>query len=207
MANDKRPVDKPDKWGGYDLFTSMQMLRKRRRKVNQAKRAAEEITYLNIVAMMDMMTIILVFLLKSVSFSTASVSGTDALSLPWSTTQTTPIEAVKIFITKHEVVVEDKRVASITDGVVDEKALQPDNTYLIPLLRDAVGREATRQLRLEKYGDRFKFQGNLTVLADKDTPYHIIMQVLYSAGQATAGRGENEISFDKFRLMVMKSET
>jgi biopolymer transport protein ExbD len=194
-----------------DFFAALQMVRKRRRKVNQAKRAAEEITYLNIVAMMDMMTIILVFLLKSVSFSSFSVSGSDALSLPYSSTQNTPIEAVKIFITKQEVVVEGTRVAELANGVIPDKYLDVNaerpTGYLIPNLKEVVTKEANRQLRLEKLGERFKFQGNLTILADKDTPYHVIMQVLYSAGQAAGGTEEQKISFDKFRLMVMRTAT
>jgi biopolymer transport protein ExbD len=203
---DDRDAARLEAKGGSTFFSALQMVRKRRRKVNKAKRLAEEITYLNIVAMMDMMTIILVFLLKSVSFSTISVSGTDTLSLPYSTTQQSPIEAVKIFVTKAEIVVEDKRVAAVVNGQVDPQYVADDNRYLIPNLKEAVTREVNRQLRLEKLGDRFKFQGNLTILADKDTPYHIIMQVLYTAGQAAGGVGQ-DVSFDKFRLMVMRSAT
>jgi biopolymer transport protein ExbD len=194
---------------GPTFIQALQMLRRRRRRVGKAKREAEEVNYLNIVAMMDMMTIILVFLLKSVSFSTISISNTDQLALPYSTTQINPLETVKIFVTKSEIVVEDKRVAEVQNGSVPDKFLDARNKYLITNLEAAVGREVTRQVRLEKFGDKFKFQGNLTILADKDTPYHVIIQVLYSAGQATGdqtGIGR-PISFEKFRLMVMRSAT
>ncbi len=203
MAND-RDSGRPDETDAPDFIAALQMVRKRRRKVNKAKRAAEEITYLNIVAMMDVMTIILVFLLKSVSFSTTTITGTDTLALPYSTTQVAPLETVKIYVTKSGIVVEDKLVAKLAGGVVEKSMIDERNDYLIPALKEAVAKEVNRQLRLEKLGDRFKFQGNLSVLADKDTPYHVIMQVLYSAGQAGGGAGQ-EISFDKFRLMVMRS--
>jgi len=189
-----------------DLFSALQMMRKRRRKVNKAKRAAEEITYLNIVAMMDMMTIILIFMLKSVSISSVAISGTEALALPYSTTQQTPIEAVKIFITKAEIVVEDKKVATVKDGVVEQQYISEKNKYLIPNLQEMVKREVERQIHLTKISSKFRFQGDLTILADKDTPYFMIMQVMYTSGRATGTVEQTEIGFDKYRLMVMRSE-
>jgi len=202
------PVTTPEE--GPTFIQALQMVRRRRHKVGRAKREAEEVNYLNIVAMMDMMTIILVFLLKSVSFSTVSIAGTDQLALPYSTIQVNPLETVKIFVTKSEIVVEDKKVADVVNGTIPEKFLDKPGGYLVTNLERAVGREVTRQLRLQQFGDRFRFQGNLTILADKDTPYHIIMQVLYSAGRATGEQTAGQpatISFDKFRLMVMRSAT
>lgn len=211
MADARPPVQQRSNDEGPTFIQALQLVRRRRRKLNKAKREAEDVSYLNIVAMMDMMTIILVFLLKSVSFSTVSISGTDQLSLPWSTTQINPLETVKIFVTKSEIVVEDKKVAEVQSGSVPDKYLDGANKYLISNLEAAVSKEVSRQLKLAKFGEKFKFQGNLTVLADKDTPYHIIMQVLYSAGRATGQQttsgGVVPISFDKFRLMVMRSTT
>ena len=193
---------------GPDIFTALKMVRTRRHKVAKAKRRAEEITYLNIVAMMDMMTIILVFMLKSVSFSTTLVSGTEALALPYSTTQLQPIEAVKVFVTKDEIVVEDKKVAAIHNGRIDDEYMS--SQYIIPNLKQRLGEEVKRQMNLQRLRPGLKFEGNLTVLADKDTPYQIIMQVLYSAGQASIP-DENDpsksVGLTKFRLTVMRSDT
>lgn len=190
-----------------DFFQAIRMVRARRRKVNKARRVASEITYLNIVAMMDMMTIILVFLLKSVSFSTGHVSGTDTLTLPYSTTDIQPLEAVKVIVSKNEIVVEDKKVAMITNSAVDPEYISERNGYLIPGLKTALDAQAKRQISLQNLRPDLKFQGNLTLLADKETPYHIIMQVLYSAGQASTGEAGNAVGFTKFRLTVLRSAT
>ena len=196
------PQATPPKTGGYgpDYFTALMKSHGRRKKFNKAKRAAEEITYLNIVAMMDMMTIILVFLLKSVSFSTTSISGTQSMTLPFSSTTITPVEATKVFITKEEITVEDKKVAVIKNGVVDPKFVAEGRPYLVPSLQAALDKEAEKQ---SKYSQ--KFQGNLMILADEETPFQIIMQVLYSAGQAKYGPPGQELTFSKYRLMVQRA--
>jgi biopolymer transport protein ExbD len=188
-----------------DMFTAIRMVRRRRNKLNKAKRAADEVTYLNIVAMMDMMTIILVFLLKSVSFSTVQVSVSDALSLPYSTTQLPPMEAVKIFVSKTDIVVEDRKVADLAAGVVNPDFVDSKNRYLIPNMKKVLDEEAVRQSNLQKLRPGIKFQGNVTVFAHKDTPYHTILQVLYTAGQVNIGEGDNAIGFSKFRLTVMRA--
>src|SRR5215467_6340641 len=63
--------------------------RELRRAINR-KRKEAEIDFLNITAMLDMMTIILVFLLKSMSQSTASLPQSSDLQLPHSVLTTEP---------------------------------------------------------------------------------------------------------------------
>ena len=67
------------------LAVKREIARKTRRR--RTEHTAEE---LNIVAMMDMMTIILVFLLKSLSSSAANVPQSDDLRLPHSSVTTSP---------------------------------------------------------------------------------------------------------------------
>ena len=203
MADDRTIKYSPDE--GPDIITALRLIKRKRRKVNKAKQAADEITYLNIVAMMDMMTIILVFLLKSVSFSAVAISGTEALTLPYSSTQEQVMEAVKVFVTKNEIVVEDKKAAEMQNGIVNPKYVSENNKYMLPNLKMLLDREAERQIKLEKLNPKLKFQGNLLILADKDTPYHTIMQVLYTSGQAKGGTPENEVAFGKFRFTVLRT--
>jgi len=186
------------------LFSAIVAMRHRRHRVAKAKRAAEDIHYLNIVAMMDMMTIILVFLLKSVSFSTMSVAHTQTLNLPYSTTQMEPIEAVKVFITKDKIIVEDKKVASIEYGAVVPGDLDKKNNYLIPNLQKALDKKAAQLATMQAHNPHLKIQNNLTILADKDTPYMIVMQVMYTSSRASGGPQEQELSFGTFRLTVLK---
>lgn len=203
VKNNAAPEDE-----GPSFFSAVQAVRKRRRRVAKAKRASEEVTYLNIVAMMDMMTILLVFLLKNVSFATVQVSVTESLTLPYSTTQVQPVEAVKVYVSAADIMVEEKKIAEIHNGVIDTPFISETNRYLIPALKTALDQEAKRQLNLQKLKPGLESQGNLTVLAHKVTPYNIIMQVLYTAGQASVvDEAGKDFGFSKFRLTVLRSES
>src|SRR2546423_9901914 len=69
---------------------------------------------LNITPMMDMMTIILVFLLKTFSSTTSTITFDQNLQVPKSITQLKPKEAVSVTITQKIVLVEGDAIAPIT---------------------------------------------------------------------------------------------
>src|SRR5437016_9844354 len=78
----------------------------RREKIRRA--VATEVNFLNITAMMDMMTIILVFLLKSLSASTASLPQSQDLQLPKSILTTEPDsepEGLPVIVSKSQIIV------------------------------------------------------------------------------------------------------
>src|ERR1700733_10423177 len=92
------------------MVTYKRLLRKEIRR-----RAIEpEINFLNITAMMDMMTIILVFLLKSMSQSTAAIPQSTDLTVPKSilTTEASQ-EGLAVLISKTHIVVDDNEVCPV----------------------------------------------------------------------------------------------
>ena len=77
------------------------------RKAIARNRVEPEINFLNITAMMDMMTIILVFLLKSLSTSTASLPQSQDLQLPKSVLTTEPDsepEGLAVIVSKSQII-------------------------------------------------------------------------------------------------------
>ncbi len=168
-------------------------LRRERRKVRER---AGEIKELNITAMMDMMTIILVFLLKSYSASALSVSQTESLKLAQSTTQLGPQDNINVTISLDEVAVNDRPAVRVRNGVIsagdrDEKG------YLVPPVLQALKREVEKQKYIARYNPKAPFTGRVNVIADRRIPYRTLMEVLYTAGQAELG---------EYKFMVMKSE-
>src|SRR5215469_8329495 len=77
------------------------------RKKRKERQAEGEIRELNIVAMMDMMTIILVFLLKSYSASSVAVTASEDVRPPLSSTRSTPKDTVAVTITPKNILVGD----------------------------------------------------------------------------------------------------
>jgi biopolymer transport protein ExbD len=170
--------------------------RKARRK---AREAAGEIKELNIVAMMDMMTIILVFLLKSYQTSAINVNMGEDLSIPQSTTQLHPQENITVTVTMREVTVNDRRVVDVAGGAIPAAAKEGGkaDAFYVGAVYDALKKEVDKQKYIAQYNKAAPFTGRVNVVADKKVPYRTLMEVLYTAGQAELG---------EYKFMVLKSE-
>ncbi|MFH1131992.1 MAG: biopolymer transporter ExbD [Pseudomonadota bacterium] len=171
-----------------------------KKKYRVLKRTIPEedpISHLNIVPMMDMMTILIVFFLKNFSVSAENVNLGEDMMLPKSNTQIEAHRAVSITITKRALLVENEPIAAVKKGEVGSDIKRDGQSSIIinPLL-DILQKHATRLKRIEQMtGGKMKFEGEIVVLADRTTPYRLISEVLYTAGQAEYG---------KYRLMVLK---
>src|SRR5688572_30733726 len=102
--------------GAGPTVEDLQRLRFRKamaRKKRREREAAGEIRELNITAMMDMMTIILVFLLKSYSASSVAMTNSEDIRPPISTTRQTPKDTVAVTITPKNILVGDKPVVPL----------------------------------------------------------------------------------------------
>jgi biopolymer transport protein ExbD len=170
--------------------------RKARRKVREA---AGEIRELNIVAMMDMMTIILVFLLKSYQASAINVNMSADLTIPQSTTQLHPQENITITLAYREVTVNDRKVVEMRSGVIPAEAKEGGKAeaFYVGALYDALKKEVDKQKYIARFNKNAPFQGRLNVVADRKIPYRTLMDVLYTAGQAELG---------EYKFMVLKND-
>ena len=157
----------------------------------------EVIKDLNITPMMDMMTIILVFLLKSFSSSTSTINFDQNLQIPKSVTQLKPKLAVTVTVTKKVLLVEGDGVAPINQGRIDP-AMKRDgeNGYYISPLVDLLEKHAKREKRVAELTGQ-KFEAQLMIVADQTTPYRLLTEIIYSCGQA---------GYQNYRLLVLKAK-
>jgi len=151
---------------------------------------------LNITPMMDMMTIILVFLLKSFSSSSSTITFDQNLKVPSSTTQLKIKEALSVTVTKKVILVEGDGIAPITGGKVDPAVKRDgENGYYITPLVDILERHARKEKKVAELTGA-PWEAQLMLIADQTTPYRLLTEVLYSCGQAGYGN---------YRLLVLKS--
>ena len=170
-----------------------------RRARRKARERAGEIKELNIVAMMDMMTILLVFLLKSYQASTLSVNMGANLTIPVSSTQLQPQENISVTISLSELAVNDRRVLPLEKGAipVEYKDGRKAEAFYVGAIYDALKREVDKQKYIAQYNKNAPFSGRINVVADKKISYRTLMEILYTAGQAELG---------EYKFMVMKNE-
>jgi biopolymer transport protein ExbD len=170
------------------------------RRARRKQREAEgEIKELNIVAMMDMMTIILVFLLKSYQASAINVNMNEQLTVPQSTTQLHPQENITVTLSTKEVAVNERRVVEVQGGAIPASAKEGGraDAFYVGAIYDALKKEVEKQKTIARYNKDAPFTGRINVVADKRIPYRTLMEVLYTAGQAELG---------EYKFMVLKSE-
>jgi biopolymer transport protein ExbD len=170
--------------------------RRARRKLREAE---GEIRELNIVAMMDMMTIILVFLLKSYQASAINVNMGADLSIPESTTQLHPQENITVTLSLKEVAVNDRKIVPVQDGLIPAAAKDGGraDAFYVGAVYDALKKEVDKQKYIAKFNKDAPFTGRVNIVADKKLPYRTLMDVLYTAGQAELG---------EYKFMVLKGD-
>jgi biopolymer transport protein ExbD len=152
---------------------------------------------LNITPMMDMMTIILVFLLKSFSSSSATITFDSNLQVPKSVTQLNPKEAVTVTVTKKVILVEGDGIAPVNNGKVDPAVKRDgENGYFITPLVDILEKHARKEKRVAELTGE-KYDAQLMLIADQTTPYRLLTEIIYSCGQA---------GYANYRLLVLKSK-
>ena len=174
------------------------------RKAIRRNAAEPEINYLNITAMLDIMTIILVFLLKTLGESSASVPQSRDLMLPKSIIQTQPSqEGVRVTISKTQILVGNDKVLDLPNsqslaqsGVEARHKRGANSLYIVPLGNAlASARQIDRALREAKGEDPGSSEA--IIIADNTIPYRLFIEVLFTLGQ-------NE--FGKYHLMVMQAK-
>jgi biopolymer transport protein ExbD len=162
---------------------------------------------LNITSMMDMFTIILVFLLKSYSTQDISIAGDGDLVLPASTSNKEPELAVNVVVTSSQIVVDGFPVVQLDEMDDEENPGQtlivvPDEEkkgQLISALFDKLGEKADYSKHLgETSGNaEHEFKGRILLQCHNELPFSVIREVMYTAGQA---------QFGEFKFVVYKKD-
>jgi len=164
-----------------------------------------EINFLNITAMLDIMTIILVFLLKTLGESSASVPQSDDLRLPASIMKQAPAqEGVLVTVSKSQILVGDDKILalpgreSLAQAGVDArfKRSGPNDLFIVPLGNALMAARKT-DIAVRRAKGLDPSSSEAIVIVDKGTPYRLLMEVLFTLGQSEYG---------KYHLMVLQSK-
>ncbi|MBD3390965.1 MAG: hypothetical protein GF418_02880 [Chitinivibrionales bacterium] len=148
------------------------------RQARQARGGSHEVK-LNITSMMDMFTIILVFLLKSFSTQGQLVTPATGLVLPTSTVERSTDEALAVKISRSTVVVEDRTVI----GPSRYQELLTQNGFMIDELHEVLSKFAEEARKTaEMFGK--EFSGEITIQGDVEVPYKVLTRIMYTCGQA-----------------------
>lgn len=162
----------------------------------------EAIRHLNIMPMMDMMTVLLVaFLFQMATSSLDVIAGT--VQLPHTEADApVPDDARVLVITPTGIVVEGKPIVSVANGDVDPSEKEGGSLGIkIPRLSNflaALRQEEIATLRKKGLDPSKAPPPELLIIADRTTPYRLLVEAMYSAKTKEAG-------YKHFRLIVQKN--
>ncbi|MFQ5707081.1 MAG: ExbD/TolR family protein [bacterium] len=131
---------------------------------------------LRLTSMIDMFTILLVFLLKSYSVEGEIISVSKDLQLPESTAQKTP-EATPILVVTNEWV--------ILDGNPIERipTISRSKQIVIRKLLDQLERQRIFSENLGRLDANIGFKGKITIQGDKEIPFEVLKKVMFTCGK------------------------
>ena len=140
------------------------------------KNKREEAGALNMNSLMDMLTIMLLFLLVNFSTTGALATKSEGLQPPKIVTKNKPKKSLVIGISAAHIFFGKEAVAEI-DRVQAQK-----NTYLIAELAEKLEEEANKATELEdKFGIEFKKE--LIIYGDQQMPFNVLLKVVFTCGR------------------------
>jgi biopolymer transport protein ExbD len=139
---------------------------------------AEAVAKPQLTSLIDVMTILLVFLMKSFSVDGGLITVPEELTLATSTSQKPPVSALNIEVTPKRIMVDGEVV-----GELDKLEIQEDN--LIPALLAKLEEAKLRRADLDL--------NKLMIQSDEGTDFKLLKKVMYTCAKA---------EFKNFALLV-----
>lgn len=141
-------------------------------------------------SLIDVMTILLIYLLKSFSSEGEIITVSKNLILPESSAQKRPELQVTLTVNNNWILAEDTKVADVSE-VLDSDELIIDGLYNWLKTR----REATEKIEL--YSSKTRFKGDITIQGDKRIRFRLLKKIMYTCGQQ---------GYNNFSLAVRQKE-
>lgn len=173
--------------GGFSLEEEQRILERRQHKAKRRKMSNKKVqeaqTSLNINSMMDLMTIILVFLLLSSNEQSVKAQMSEELYMPWSSATGEVADGMTITITADSVLVNDEGVVNVRNGEIPETSRVSAASPIIPDLQAAVERVMAVEERWA-VSRQEAFERQVTIIADHETTYQVLTYVMMTASAA-----------------------
>jgi len=123
---------------------------------------------------MDILTVLVLFLLKSFVMEGEAVTPVPGVALPESSSQTAPRSSIVIAIFNDTVMLNGEAVATIS------KAVGSNDLLITPLAKRLdETREQAQQIARLRGGDA-SFDGKVSIQGDRDINFSILQRVMYT---------------------------
>jgi biopolymer transport protein ExbD len=159
----------------------------------RARRKKIQVFDIDITSLLDILTILLVFLLQSYNSSGVIINVPDDIELPRSASESLNNFGVNIQVSKSQIWVDDKEVVNTQDP--DKvQTFDEGGRRIVPLYNELVKLKETFKQSEMLSPQAKKFSGIANLVVDKSLKYNYLKRVMYTC--AAAG-------FKEFKFVVL----
>lgn len=147
---------------------------------------------IDITSLLDILTILLVFLIQSYNSSGVVINVPDGITLPSSSSESLNTQGVNIQVSQSKIWVDDKEVLNtelLPDQIYDEGGRR-----IVPLFNELVKVKETIKRSELLSPNAVKFSGIANLVVDKGLKYSYVKKIMYTCAEA---------GFKDFKFVVM----
>ena len=155
-------------------------------KKKAAKKAArrgkkEEEANLGMTSLMDIVSIIVVYLLKSYASDPVLITPIAEQKIPMAKADAPIQQGVAIYLSSKELIFNEKKLVALKDGEIDPNAIK--NKHLIQPLYDAMMEEADKAKQMAEQTQQ-EWEARAIIIGDQKLKFKTLVDVMYTAGRA-----------------------
>ncbi len=141
-------------------------------------------------SLVDVMTILLVFLIKSFSAEGNVMNVPQDIKLPASTAQKQPKPAIILSINNRILLAEGDPVADMTEMIkTDDLLIEPLYNWL--------GKRRSMTEKIAQYSTTTEFKGEIAIQGDRKIPFRLLQKIMFTCGR---------VGYSNFSLAVIQEE-
>jgi len=163
-------------------MTSEELFQAKKAAIKASRRDREEEgASLTMTSLMDMITIIVCYLLKTYGSDPVVITPTAGQKIPMSRADTPIQDGYPIYISQRAITAGDKKIVQMDEaGEIDPAALQG---HLIGPLYDVLAEEADKAKQMAE-GKGEEWAGRIILVGDQNLKFSVLVDVMYTAGRA-----------------------
>jgi len=139
------------------------------------RKRGKVVASITLVSLMDLFTIVLIFLLQSFSSTGETFTSSPTFTLPTSTAVSELVPRLTIQVTQNDILVDGRKTASVEDAL---KA----PSLLIEPLKMRLDEEAKKSIYIAGINRDLQLTREVILFGDKEIPFVLLEKVMYTCG-------------------------
>ena len=138
---------------------------------------------INLVSMIDMLTVLVFFLLVYSSQKVEILPSAKDVQLPQSMAEQNARDAVVVIISESEILMDGQSLGQISDIMASKELIIPSLKSALENQVERVPTDTSQQTEEERIANR-----EVTIMADKEIPYQLLKRVMATSTAADYGQ-------------------